>query len=511
MDRPAPKPGNDDEQFHLLVDAVKDYAIFMLDPGGHVSTWNTGAQRIKGYAPAEIIGRHFSVFYTPEDQQAGVPARGLASALRDGRYTAQGARMRKDGKRFIADVLITPIYKDSELIGFAKVTRDVTALHRLEDQLRHRVDELAEADKRKDEFIAMLAHELRNPLAPIMTGLSIVQRVASYPAVGERAVQTMERQLRLMTRLVDDLLQISRMTRGKIEIQRRPEWLDQVMVQALELVASHAEGRGQRLVTDFEKGVRIHCDAQRIVQAVSNVMNNASKYTQDGGQIAITAHKAGGDAHIVVKDTGIGIRSEMLERIFDVFTQDQSPTGTQMQSGLGIGLALARTVVALHGGRIWAHSEGPGKGSCFEIRLPLSSVGDHEEAAEAGVEPQFRVLVVDDNRDAADMMADLLEVEGYAVDRAYSGTEALRKAEALHPHMILLDLLMPDITGYEVIRRVRRNPGGPVVVAVTGHGSEHDRSAVWQAGFDDHIVKPVVGPAIVGVVRRFLSGRLRAT
>ena len=478
MDHPAPKPGNDDDQFHLLVDAVRDYAIFMLDPQGYVTTWNTGAQRTKGYAPSEIVGRHFSVFYTPEDQAAGLPGRGLQRALQEGRYTAQGARLRRDGKRFIAEVLITPIYKHSELLGFAKVTRDVSALHRLEEQLRHRVDELAEADKRKDEFIAMLAHELRNPLAPILTGLSIVQRVASYPPMGERAIQTMERQLKLMTRLVDDLLQISRITRGKIEVRRRMEWLDEVMAQALELVSPLADSRGQHLSTDFEKGVRIHCDAQRLVQAISNVVNNASKYTQQGGRITVAARRDGPQAHIRVEDTGIGIRSEMLERIFDVFTQDQSPTGTEMQSGLGIGLALARTVVALHGGRITAQSEGPGKGSCFDIVLPLLSVGDHEEPPDPGIERQFRILVVDDNRDAADMIADLLEVEGYSVERAYGGVEALRKAEAMHPHMILLDLLMPDITGYEVIKRVRRNPGGPVVVAVTGHGSEHDRTAV---------------------------------
>jgi PAS domain S-box-containing protein len=504
MDNSATLPAPGDEQFHLLVDAVRDYAIFMLDPSGVVTTWNAGAQRIKGYAPAEIVGRHFSVFYTPQDRNQGIPDNGLAHALRDGRHASQGTRMRKDGTPFAADVVITPVYKDGVHIGFAKVTRDIGPWHRLQEQLRQRVDELAEADRRKDEFIAMLAHELRNPLSPIVTGLGIVQRVATYPPVGERALQTMQRQLSLMSRLVDDLLQISRITRGKIEIRRHGEWLDEVMTHAVELVLPLVESRHQELVVDYEKGVRLQCDAQRIVQAVSNVVNNASKYTRPGGRISVTAVRDGEHARIRVADNGAGIRSDMLERIFDVFTQDQRPGDTAMQSGLGIGLALARSVVALHGGRISAHSDGPNEGSVFQIVLPLQAVGDHEVPA-GTQDTHFRILVVDDNRDAADMIGDLLEVEGYAVERAYSGLDALRKAESQHPHMILLDLLMPDITGYEVIKRVRKNPGGPVVVAVTGHGSEQDRTLVQRAGFDDHVVKPVVAPAILGVVRRFLG------
>jgi len=495
-----------DEQFHLLVDAVRDYAIFMLDPSGVVVSWNPGAERIKGYRPDEIIGQHFRVFYTEADQAAGVPARALDTAMRDGRFKGEGFRVRKDKTHFYADVLITPVYRKNGqgLLGFAKVTRDVTERHRLKEQLRQRVDELALADKRKDEFIAMLAHELRNPLAPIMTGLAIVQRLATYPPKGERAMQTMDRQLRLLARLVDDLLQVSRLTRGKIDLRRDMHRLDVLVHDAIEIVQPHIDSRGQKLEFRCEPGVDIYCDAQRLVQALSNVIHNASKYTDERGWISIHARSLGQSCQITIQDSGVGIRSEMLERIFDLFTQDQAPSGTQMQGGLGIGLALARTVVAMHGGRISAASEGPGKGSTFEITLPLLTVGDHEQSY-PGTATQVRILVVDDNHDATDMVADLLEVEGYTVERAYGGVEALRKAEEFHPHMILLDLLMPDITGYEVVHRVRRNPGGPVLVAVTGHGSESDREAVRQAGFDEHIVKPIVGDAILAVVRRFMG------
>jgi PAS domain S-box-containing protein len=498
---------SDDEQFHLLVDAVKDYGIYMMDRQGVITTWNAGAERIKGYTAAEVIGRNYSMFFTPEDREAGVPARSLRRAESEGRYSTQGVRVRKDGTRFYADVLVTAVHKPGEgLVGFAKITRDVTERHRYEEELRRRVDELAEADRRKDEFIAMLGHELRNPLAPIFTGLTILQRVAQVPPAGARALQSIERQLKLMARLVDDLLQISRMTRGKIELRREAARLDAIIEQAVEIAAPLFEERGQRLDVHGKEPLDIVCDPQRIIQVVSNILNNASKYTPRGGRASLAVEKVGESAVITVVDTGIGIRREMLERIFDVFVQDQRAPGTEMQGGLGIGLALARTVVAMHGGTIRAESEGEGRGSRFQIVLPLASTSDHE-APVPGVTSQFRVLVVDDNLDAAAMIADLLEIEGYVVESANGGVEALKKAETFHPHMILLDLLMPDLTGYEVIKRVRKHPGGPVVVAVTGHGSDADRRKVREAGFDAHIVKPVVGEAVLAAVRRFLHGR----
>ena len=417
--------------------------------------------------------------------------------------------MRKDGTTFFADVLITPVYKDGMgLVGFAKVTRDVTERHRLEQQLRHRVDALAEADRRKDEYIAMLAHELRNPLAPVFTGLAILQRVATCPPVGQRTLQTMERQLKLMSRLVDDLLQVSRLTRGQFQLRREPNDLHQLLQHAAEAVAPLLEGRSQRLEIQCPSTLPIYCDGQRIGQVLTNVIHNASKYSGQGAVVSVTAESIGTQARITISDSGVGIRREMLERIFDIFAQDLRPLESGLQGGLGIGLTLARSVVAMHGGRITARSEGPGRGSQFEILLPLEAVGDHEQAP-ATVPRQFRILVVDDNVDAADSVRDLLEVEGYIVDVAYGGLEALRKAEEMHPHMVLLDLLMPDITGYEVIKRVRRNPGGPVVVAVTGHGSELDREAVRQAGFDEHILKPVIGEVVVTTVRRLLTGAPR--
>jgi CheY-like chemotaxis protein/two-component sensor histidine kinase len=308
-----------------------------------------------------------------------------------------------------------------------------------------------------------------------------------------------------MARLVDDLLDVSRITRGKIELRRSRIRLDEVVDQAVEAVLPVIEQRGQKLHLECEREIDLYCDPQRLVQALGNVLNNASKYTARAGHIHLSAARRGSKVEITVKDNGIGIRSEMLERIFETFSQDQRAVGTEVQNGLGIGLTLTRTLIAMHGGQVTATSDGPGKGSCFEIRLPLDQVGDHEEIAEK-LDRRFRILVVDDNRDAADTMCDLLAIEGYSVETAYGGVEALRKAEGVHFHMILLDLLMPDLTGYEVIRRVRRHPGGPVIVAVTGHGATSDRDKVREAGFDEHIVKPVVGEAVLAVVRQFLVG-----
>ncbi len=496
-----------DEQFHLLVDAVKDYAIFMLDPSGNITTWNSGAERIKGYSPDEVVGKHFSIFYTPEDQAADRPRKGLQRALEEGRFADTGIRVRKDGTRFVADVLITPIYaKDEELIGFAKVTRDVTERQKLQEQLKQRVDELAQADRRKDEFIAMLAHELRNPLAPVFAGVGILQRAPRHSPQSQRAFAAMDRQLTLMSRLVDDLLQVSRITRGKVELRRTLVRLNEVVEQAVETVSGDIDNRRQRLVVHCAPEIDLYADAQRLVQVLSNVIGNASKYSHEGGTITVTADQDGTNASVTVKDEGVGIRGEMLNKIFELFTQDLRPAGTELHGGLGVGLALARSIVAMHGGRIWAFSEGPGKGATVEIRLPLLAIGDHEEDAPQ-LERQFRILVVDDNRDAADMIGGLLEVEGYVVRTAYGGQEALRAADEFHPHMVLLDLAMPDITGYEVIQRVRSHPGGPVVIAVTGHGTPKDRVSVRDAGFDAHIVKPIDGDQILGVVRRLLAGR----
>jgi signal transduction histidine kinase len=366
---------------------------------------------------------------------------------------------------------------------------------------RARVEEaLKEADRHKDEFLAMLAHELRNPLAPIRNAVHLMKmKTLDDPQVG-LSRDIIERQLAHLTRLVDDLLDVSRITRGKINLTRQRLEIGDLIDRAVETVEPAIQARRHRLSVDIvDRAHAVYGDPLRLTQAIANILGNAAKYTECGGQIDVRCHRRNRDIEICVRDTGIGIAPEVLPRIFDLFTQLDHRL-EHSHSGLGIGLALVRRLVEMHGGTVAACSEGPGCGSEFVVRLPLSIERTEIERGEAPeTKPQKtvsdvrRILIADDNADALESLATLLSLNGHQVFRAPDGEAALRVVEQLKPEIALLDIGMPRVDGYEVARRIRRLQGGKniMLVALTGWGQESDRRRAQEAGFDAHLTKPV--------------------
>ncbi len=358
---------------------------------------------------------------------------------------------------------------------------------------------LREADKRKDEFLAILAHELRNPLAPIRNAVQLLHNKG--PAIPELqwARGVIDRQVRQMTRLVDDLLDVSRITRGTIELRREPLDLEAVIQSAVEASRPVIEEWGHELsVSTPAQPVPLHADFTRLSQVLLNLLNNAAKYTERGGRLALNARQEGQFVEIHVSDTGIGIPAEMLPRIFDMFTQ-ADPSKHRSQGGLGIGLTLAARVVEMHGGTLRAHSEGPGKGSRFTVRLPIAAGLPPAAPADAAPDeskpstaPRRRILVVDDNRDAANSLTMLLRRMNNEVHTAHDGLEAVRVAAEFRPDVVLMDIGLPKLNGYEAGRKIRADRGSTVIlIAVTGWGQDIDRRHSKEAGFDHHFTKPL--------------------
>jgi PAS domain S-box-containing protein len=693
-----------EEHFEQLLAGVRDYAVILLDREGIVATWNAGAEQIKGYRPEEIIGQHFSRFYPPEVVAQGRPAEQLKRAAASGRLEDEGWRVRKDGSRFWANIVITALRdQDGGVRGFLKITRNLTQCKRAEENARRlleeeakgalraseqrlaaeleamtrlhslstrllaadnlntalddvlensiitsgadfgniqlynpqigaleivahrgfrqdfldyfrtvRVDEgsacaqamgsgqriiiedvgldptyephrpvaaaagyravqstplknrngnilgmlsthfrlpqrvsdrnqrlldlyarhaadlierirveqaLKEADRRKDEFLAMLAHELRNPLAPIRNGLHIMKQAGADDAVVNRVREMIERQVQHLTRMVDDLLDVSRITRGKIELRKKIVDLASVVDHALETTRPLIEDRRLKLTVDLPpKSLRLEADPTRLEQVLANLLNNAAKFTDCGGNIWLWARQEGGELVLRVRDTGLGIAADMLSHIFEPFVQSDQALN-HPQGGLGIGLTLVRSIVAMHEGTVTAHCDGPGKGTEFIVRLPVvaqqqepqgdrtASVGN--EQRETAV-LQRRILVVDDNVDAAESLALLLRLKAHDVRVAHDGPAALASVAADPPELVFLDIGMPVMNGYDVAQRLRQRPGLErlVLVAMTGWGQEEDRRRSQEAGFDHHLVKPVAPDAVHQLLARVAAPAL---
>jgi PAS domain S-box-containing protein len=486
-----------EERLRLLIEGVDEYAVFMLDANGLISSWNTGAERMSGYKAGEIVGRHYSHFYRPEDIVASKPWQELATARQTGRLTEEGWRLRKNGAAFWANSNVTAMHDtQGDLYGFACITQDLT--------LRRQTAALEDAARRMHEFVAMLAHELRNPLAPIRNAVALMGKKGLSDPTLEAMRQTIDRQSAHLGRILDELLDVNRVARGKFTIERSPIELGDILVRAIETSRPLIESRGQILRTEVPAHpVNFSGDALRLTQAIVNLLNNAARYTREGGEISLTVTADEQEIKILVRDNGRGIAPEMLERIFDLFMQLQ-PQENGAHGGLGVGLALVRRIVQLHGGTVVAHSAGLGAGSEFLVRLPLvskprpaiapSSAGE-ASAAEARPDgaKRLRILVVDDNADAADSLALLLQALGQETRTVYDGTAALAAVESFRPQVVLLDLGMPKMDGYQVARRISSEPGGvrPLLVAITGWGQDADKQRSREAGFHHHFVKPV--------------------
>jgi hypothetical protein len=484
-----------EERFRLLIEGVVDYAIYMLSDDGIVTSWNAGAERIKGYTREEIIGQHFSRFYRQEDIVAGKPWDELATARRTGRAEEEGWRQRKNGEVFWARVVVSSLYDDDgRLRGFAKVTQDLTE--------RRHVQDLEKAAQNIHEFIATLAHELRNPLAPIR---SAVQAMSWLPAGDPRQqgmISMIDRQSLHMTHIIDDLIDVTRIGRGTLSVNNAPVDISDVIGQSIEAATPLIEARAHSIeVVLPETPSFVMGDQNRLNQLLTNLLNNAARYTPHGGRIFVIGKAEATHATIEVRDTGKGIDADMMLRIFDMFVQGRGAL-ENAERGLGIGLALARKIAELHGGTLDVQSEGRGKGSTFTLRLPIiATPSDHTPAVPADTAlPQLhsrRVLVVDDNVDAADGLHLLLQSLGHETRVANNGADAIDVAGQFHPEVVLLDIGMPGMDGYEIARELRqldfaKAAATPLrIVAVTGWGQEPDRVKSKDAGFDMHMLKPL--------------------
>lgn len=379
---------------------------------------------------------------------------------------------------------------------------------RMEQALRHNQEALHEADRRKDEFLALLAHELRNPLAPIRYALATSRKAGRTLEQQKRAEEVIERQVAHMSRLLDDLLEVSRITHGTLELKKSRTELTVVLGAAIEAARPILDSRHHTLSLDLPKQtVRLEADPVRLAQVFSNLLINAAKYTDAGGSIELRATREESAVVVAVRDNGIGISADMMPRLFTLFSQAHTALG-RSEGGLGVGLALARGLVALHGGRVEARSDGPGRGSEFIVRLPtgvpaleVSQVDVRADgpATDAGL----KILVVDDSQDAADTCATVLELSGHEVQTAYSGRRALELARTFRPHALLLDIGLPDVNGYELARTIRAAPwgGGMVLIAVTGWGQGKDRRRALEAGFDHHLTKPIAAETLESLLQ----------
>ena len=459
-------------------------------PDGQCDWLSTQWSKYTGIPESELLGlRWLETVIHPDDRERTMQC-WQAACADEGNYDLEYRIRRHDGAYHWFKTRGVPI-RDNEgkIVYWFGTCTDIEDIKRLETALR-------EADRRKNEFLATLAHELRNPLAPIRTGLQVL-RLSADPAEQEQARAMMERQLGQMVRLIDDLLDISRLSRDKLELRKARVSLASVVDNAVETARPHIDARGQTLTVTLPPGpVVLDADLTRLAQVLWNLLNNSAKYTDPGGRIELSARVEGGEVVVAVRDTGIGIPAEALPRLFGLFSQvDHSLE--RAEGGLGIGLALVKGLVEMHGGSAEARSDGLGRGSEFLVRLPLAA-GDVEEtrppaAAVPAAASRRRILIVDDNRDGAATLTLMLTLLGHETRTGHDGLEALELAEAFRPQVMLLDIGLPKLNGYDTCRRIREQPWGRdiFIVAVTGWGQEDDRRRSLEAGFDHHLVKPV--------------------
>jgi PAS domain S-box-containing protein len=484
------------EQFHILVDSVEEYAIYLLDPNGNVITWNTGAEKIKGYSTEEIIGKNFASFYTADDVAAGKPQRNLREASRRGYIRDQGLRVRKDGSTFEAEVIITALHDDTgKLRGFSKVTRDIT------DQIRSREFEAEKiaaqkASKAKDDFLAALSHELRTPLTPALAAATYLQDNAEkLPPEFAEDIEIIKRNVQLQARLIDDLLDLTRIATGKLHLELEECDAHRIIENALEMAHSAIAAKQLNISTRLEaKQYHILADCIRLQQVFWNLINNAVKFTSQGGQIAIrTFNDKEGRFNFEIADTGIGIEPQRLASLFQPFEQ-ADPSVTRQFGGLGLGLAISKRLIDLHHGRIEAESRGRSFGATFKIVLDslpqgAAAIGRNHGLGGKTSKP-LRILLVEDHRDTRRTLSRLLTHFGHNVVTADNVEGAMAIMASNNIDAVLCDIGLPDGSGYEVAAQARAK-GHIKAVALTGFGTEQDLRRSKEAGFDFHLVKPI--------------------
>jgi PAS domain S-box-containing protein len=490
------------EEARLRLAAIvesSDDAIVTESLDGTITSWNKGAERMFGYSADAIVGRPITMLAAPgsSDDPLGILER-IRQGERVEHYETQ--RLTKDGRNIFVSLAVSPLRDAAgRIIGASKIARDITEQKRLEEELRDRTRQLAEADRRKNEFLAMLGHELRNPLGQIRNGVQILRLRGPADPLLHRSRDMIDRQAAHMARLIDDLLDVSRIAHGKVLLRKEVLDLVEVVRITVEDYRSSLEATGLTLDLQLsDEPLLVKGDPTRLAQIVGNVLHNASKFTDPGGCVTVRVAKAESDdtASITVRDTGIGMDRRALAAVFDTFHQAEN-SQARSRGGLGLGLTLVKGLVELHGGSIHAASEGPGRGSEITIRLPAERISEPAKQAARGptrAERTHRILVIEDNRDAAESMKILLGLVGHRVDTASSGAAGVEAARAFHPHVVLCDIGLPGgMDGYAVARTLRQEPAiaSAYLIALTGYAQENDQRCASEAGFDRHMTKPV--------------------
>jgi PAS domain S-box-containing protein len=503
-----------DEEYAARLAAIvasADDAIVSKTLDGHITSWNRAAERMFGYSEAEVVGKPITLIIPHERLHEEDE---ILSRLRRGESIEhfETERLTKDGRLIPISLTISPV-RDARgrIVGASKVARDVSEQRRLRRELEGALAreqcaraEYQAANRAKDEFLAMLAHELRNPVAVVVNALAVLDDGRDTHPQRMRARSLMRHQTEHLAKLLDDLLDVARITGGRVELDHQHVDLRASVEQAVESERPRFEGKRQRVLLSLaDESIAVRADPVRLHQIFCNLLNNAWKYTPIGGSIWVTLGTERDEAVLAIRDDGGGLESHALESIFDLFVQ-ANPTLARTEGGLGIGLTLVRRLVELHGGSVRAHSEGPGRGAEFVVRLPLARAAVPSPApapAPAAFKSQ-RVLVVEDNDDGREALATLLRLWGHEVLEAATGAQGVEIAMTRSPSVVLLDIGLPDLDGYEVARQLRQKLGGGVrLVALSGYGQAHDRARSRDAGFDVHLVKPVDPPALASLLQ----------
>jgi PAS domain S-box-containing protein len=525
-----------EEIFRLLVQSVKDYAIFMLDPGGHIATWNEGAQRIKGYAPHEIIGKHFSTFYGEEDIRNRKPERELEIATAEGRVEDEGWRIRKDGTRFWANVVITAVFDSrGELRGFTKVTRDMTERKRAEEVQRALLEQrearlqaeeerrraessyrvAQEANRAKDEFLMTLSHELRTPMTAILGWSRLLPTLPPNDQSFKDAIASISRSAQLQARLIDDVLDVSRIVSGKLRLAIEDIDVVKLLSASIEGVRPSADAKGISLSTSFGPGLgTIAGDPTRLQQVIWNLLTNAVKFTPRDGAVRLIGRRTSSHLQIAVEDTGEGIEPSFLPHVFEPFRQAENPS-TRVHGGLGLGLSIVRYIAEAHGGTVAAESKGRGKGAVFTVTLPVAALAAKPLAprnpstseypalqATSGKLLDVKVMLVDDDDEGRRMIRVVLEAAGASVTAFKTASEALERLLAQRPDILITDIAMPEMDGYALAREVRRHPQLADLKIVALSAFPGAKVAVRDSGFTDYLTKPIDPVELVDAIAR---------
>jgi PAS domain S-box-containing protein len=492
--------------FARVVDSLRNYAVILMDTRGVVRSWNNAAKEIFGYDAQAIVGRSAEMLFTPEDRAAGMFQQEMDIARARGKADDNRWMLRSDGLRLWAEGVMTPLYSDEDtLSGYSKIVRDATADYRDAEALRAAKEEAERANQAKDRFLAVLSHELRTPLSPIATAAHLLERTASVPAKYQNLLPMIQRNVALEARLIEDLLDLTAISAGKVSLKPRPVDMHELVRVVADMLDAQLKDKRIQLRLEFDApSPVVQADEARMQQVVWNLLRNAIKFTPEDGRIEVRTRMDGPFLVLDVADSGIGIEPEALPRIFSAFEQADRDV-SQRFGGLGLGLAIARGLVAEHKGELTASSPGRGKGATFTLRLrPHAQI---EATAPTGVGEQdapeggWRLLLVEDNHDAAETIAMCLESYGYEVTHVATCADAVRTAREREFDIVLTDLGLPDGSGIDVGRALSRKLP---VVALSGYGATPDLQRSAMAGFSGHLVKPAEPQAIHAALQKAL-------